>query len=113
MIVFFIIQLPQPGLKPLASEDCEVIDSLKCDTSSSSSAGKYKLSEKLLKNSQSTSLSNLPNSNEAFSWDIYKAPTGYNAPKDKPTDLFSGLSKDVKVWQKQSICFAMFTFRLS
>lgn len=96
-------QLPKPGLKPLTSE--EEHESQPSSSNNLSSIQKYKYSEKSTQKTQNANMSidNLPKSNDAFSWDIYKNPSGYTSKSEKPKDLFSMLNNEVKVKTKTAI----------
>lgn len=93
-----VLQLPQPGLKPLCIKD-EPDDSNSGMSGTTSSGPKYKLSaesQRKLKEEPANSWDKVPKANEAFCMDIYKhsaAPSKAN----KKVDLFSGLNQTVKV----------------
>lgn len=93
------MQLPQPNAKPLKYESTEdVKDTVDAflKTKPSKASDKYKLSESSLSKCEENRLSNVKNTNEVFSWDMYKQPAGYVAPRPKSSDFLTRLDDTVK-----------------
>lgn len=91
--------MPQPNAKPLKYESIEdVKDTVDAflKTEPSKASDKYKLSESSRQKYEEDHLNNVKNTNEVFSWDIYKRPAGYVAPTPKSSDFLSRLNDTVK-----------------
>lgn len=97
--LFFILQLPQPNAKPLKYENVEdVKDTVDVflKTKPSEASVKYKSSQPLLRKREENRLSDVKSANDVFSWDMYKQPAGYVAPKPNNSSFLSRLDDTVK-----------------
>lgn len=89
--------MPQPNAKPLKYENVvDVKDTFDVFLKTEPSEVKYKSSQAPLRKREENHLSDVKSANDVFSWDMYKQPAGYVAPKPKSSSFLSRLDDTVK-----------------
>lgn len=96
---FLLSQLPQPNAKPLKYENAEDVKKtvdVFLKTEPSEASFKYKSTQAPLRKLEENRLGDVKSANDVFSWDMYKQPAGYVAPKPRNSNFLSRLDDTVK-----------------